>query len=169
MQLNTLTVFLFGYFMMTEEINFKILQNRFNEIKDFYSSENYKYIHARTVENFLAHADNFSIKRHRQKIYNTLWKYFDIISSTQIDNVAESQKLFDAFIRPLTIIFSESIGFHTAVRLWIMIVWAVPVFALLYLIKAPVYFYTGLAVFIILLLIRQLYFNAQKKTQGFMY
>ena len=158
-----------GHFIMTDEINFITLQNRFREIKEFYSAENYKYIHARTIENFLAYADSFSMKHQRQEIYSTLTEYFDMISFKQIDNIIESRKLFDKYIRPLTIFFCDLRGFHMAARLWIMIVWTVPIFVLLYLFKVSIYFYAGLAALIILLVVRQLYFKAQRKTYGFMH
>ena len=155
--------------IMTDEINFIALQNRFKDIKDFYSNENYKYIHFKTIDNFLAHSDIFLMKHHKQEIYSTLTEYFDIISSRQIDNINESLELFNKFIRPLTNLFSDLRGFHLASKLWIMILWALPFFILLYFLKASIYFYVGLVALIFLLAIRQLYFKRQKRTYGFMY
>jgi len=155
--------------LMTDEIKFITLQNRFKEIKGFYLKENYKYIHAGSVDNFLAHSDNFLIEHHKQEIFKTLTEYFDVISSKQIDNITESLKLFNKYIRPLAGLFSESRGFHMAIKLWIMILWALPFFILLYFLKASIYFYIGLGILLILLMIRQLYFKRQKKIYGFMY
>ena len=154
---------------MTDEMDFIILQNRFKEIKDFYSTKNYKYIHVKTVDNFLAQSDNSFMKHHKQEIFKTLTEYFNIIDSKQIDNITESLKLFNRYIRPLTILFSDFRGFHMATRLWIILLWALPFFILLYFFNASIYFYIGLAALIILLVARQFYFLNQKKTYGFMH
>ena len=154
---------------MTNEIKFITLQNRFKEIKDLYSKKNYKYIHVRTVDNFLAHSDNILIKHCKQEIFKTLTEYFDVISSKQINNITESLELFNKYIRPLTNLFSELRGFHMATKLWIMILWTLPFFILLYFLKSSIYFYIGLGALIILLMIRQLYLKRKKKTFGFMY
>lgn len=71
------------------------LQTRFAEIKDGYANENYKYIHVRTIDNFLSHADDFSMKYHRDEIHKALTEYFDVISSKQIKNVTDSLELFN--------------------------------------------------------------------------
>jgi len=155
--------------IMTDEINFITLQNRFKGIKDFYSKENYKYIHVKTVENFLADSENFFMNQHKQEIFKTLTEYFDIIDLKQIDNISESLELFNKYIGPLTNLFSDLRGFHMAARLWTMLLWTLPFVILLYLLNASIYFYIGLAVLTILLVARQVYFKRQKKTYGFMH
>jgi hypothetical protein len=155
--------------VMTDEINFIALQNRFKEIKSFYSRENYKYIHVKTVGNFLTHSEKFFMKQHKQEIFKTLTEYFDIINSKQIDNITESLELFNKYIRPLTNLFSDLRGFHMASRFWIMLLWTLPFFGLLYFLNASVYFYVVLASLIILIVARQVYFMKQKKTYGFMH
>ena len=154
---------------MTEEINFLTLQTRFKEIKEYYSTENYKYIHVRTIDNFLFHADYFFMKHHKDEIYKTLTQYFDIISSKQIDNITESLELFNKYIKPLTNLFIDLRDFHLAPRVWIILLWTLLAFVALFLVKASIYFYIGLLVLTILFIARQLYYSNQKKTYGFMH
>ena len=154
---------------MTDEMDFIILQNRFKEIKNLYSKKNYKYIHVKTVDNFLAQSDNSFMKHHKQEIFKTLVEYFNTIESKKIDNITESLELFNKYIRPLTILFIDCKGFHMAARLWIILLWTLSFFILLYFLNGSIYFYIGLAVLIISLVARQFYFLNQKKTYGFMH
>lgn len=153
---------------MTREINFLPLQTRFTEIKESYSAENYKYIHVKTIDNFLFHADSF-MNHHKEEIHNTLNEYLEIIGTTQIDNIAESLQLFNKYIRPLTNLFTDLRGFHMASRLWIKLSWTILIGILLFLLKASLYFYIGLFVLTIFILVRQLYYSRQRKTYGFMH
>ena len=154
---------------MTEEINFIALQNRFNEIKNFYPPKTIKYIHVRTVDNILAHANSFFMKHNKQEIFKALTEYLDIIGSKQIDNITDSLVLYDKYIRPLTNLFSDLRDFHMALPVWIMTLWLVPFYILLYFLKASIYFFVGLAALFILLVARQVYYTRQKKTYGFMH
>ena len=143
---------------MTDEMDFIILQNRFKEIKDLYSTKNYKYIHVKTVDNFLAHSDKSFMKHHKQEIFKTLNEYFNTIDSKEIDNITESLKLFNKYIGPLTILFSDLRGFHMAIRLWIILFWTLPFFIFLYFFNASIYFYIGLSALTFFLVARQFYF-----------
>ena len=154
---------------MTEDITFINLKSRFAKIKEFYSTKNYKYIHVKTIDNFLFHADSFFMKHHKEEICKTLTQYFDIISLKQIDNTAESLNLFNKYVRPLTNLFSELKGFHMAARPWIIIFATLLVSVIFYLLRASIYFNIGLIAFVILLITRQSYFSRQKTTYGFMH
>jgi len=154
---------------MTDEIDLPSLRKRFNEIKEFYSTENYKYIHAKTIDNFLSNADNFFMKRDQQEVYDILSEYLDRINSYQVDNITESLQLFNQYIRPLTPFFKQLKGFHMAFRFWIVILWTLCLFGLVYLLKVSFYFYIVLGVLFIFFIARQLYFDKKKKTYGFMH
>jgi hypothetical protein len=154
---------------MTDEIIFSTLQRQFKQIKELYSSENYKYIHVKTIDNLLSNADSFFMKSQKEEIYKTLSEYFDIIGSKQIDNVTESLELFNKYIRPLTILYSDLKDFHIAPRPWIIVLWILFSFFMLFFLKASFYFYVSLTALIVLLLSRQIYFIRQKKTYGFMH
>lgn len=145
-----------------------MLQNRFVEIKESYSAENYKYIHVKTIDNFLFHADSF-MNHHKEEIHKTINEYLEIIGSTQINNIADSLQLFNKYIRPLTTLFTDLRGFHMASRLWIKLSWTLLIGILLYLLRASIYFYIVLIVLTIFILARQLYHSRQRKTYGFMH
>jgi hypothetical protein len=157
------------HFHMTNEIDLPYLRKRFNKIKEFYSTENYKYIHAKTIDNFLSNADNFFMKRDQQEVYDTLNEYLDRINSSQVDNITESLQLFNQYIRPLTPFFKQLKGFHMAFRFWIVILWTLCLFGLLYLLRVHFYFYIVLTALIIFFVARQLYYDKKKKTYGFMH
>ena len=154
---------------MKDETDFFTLQTRFNKIKSLYAGRTQKYIHVKTVDNFLSHSDNFFMKEHRQQIFKLLTDYFDVIESKQINNITESLELFNRYIKPLANLFSELRGFHMAVRLWIILLWLLPIFILLYFLNASIYFYIPVVALVILFLARQVYFTRQNKTWGFLH
>ena len=154
---------------MTDDIDLLSLRKRFTEIKEFYSTEKGKYIHAKTIDNFLSNADNFFMKRDQQEGYDILNEYLERINLSQVDNITESLQLYNQFIRPLTPFFKQLKGFPMAFRFWIVILWTICLFGLLYLLKVSFYFYIVLTVLVIFFFVRQLYFDKKKKTYGFMH
>ena len=157
-------------FLMTDEIDFKTLQNRFKNIKELYSRANYKYIHSKTVDNFLYNADDSFMQTDKKEIYNRIVEYIEVInSSNQIDNAVQSVELYNEYIRPLTPFFTQLKGFHMAFRLWVVTLWTFCIFALLYLLSAPVYFYAIVVASFIFFISRQLFYDRKRKTYGFMH
>jgi hypothetical protein len=120
-------------FAMTQTLDFSILQNRFSEIKELYSSDKLKYIHIKSVDNFLFHADSLYMKHHKEEIYKTLNEYFDIIDSTQVDNPSDSLQLFNKYIMPLSNLYSDVKGFQPIFHLRTIIIWTVPIFILVFI------------------------------------
>ena len=154
---------------MTEAINFSNLQNEFNAIKKLYSNKNYKYIHAKTIDNFIFFADSFFLNKDKEEIYRTLSEYFSILNSTEVDNVHDSLKLFKKYIAPLTSLYIDLKGFHLALKFWIISISTLSFFLILYLVKAPNYYYIGLGSIFIILVARQLYYGKKKMIYGFLY
>jgi hypothetical protein len=154
---------------MKDETDFFTLQTRFKEIKSFYPGANLKYIHVKTVDNFLSHSDIFFMKEHKQQIFKLLTDYFDVIESRQIDTVSKSLELFSRYIKPLANLFSESRGFHMVMRPWIILLWLLPIFILLYFLNASIYFYAPVVALATLFFARQVYFTRQNKPWGFLH
>ena len=168
-QCSTLAATFIRNYFMIEEINFGDLQNRFTEIKKLYPLNKQKYIHANTITNFLTHANEFFMKNDQQEIHKTLSEYFDILNSTKIENVTESLQVFNKYIKPLTLLYSDLRGFHMAIRLWVLFISSIAIFFLLYLLKATTYFYIGTFALALFFVARQLYFKSRQKTYGFMH
>ena len=154
---------------MTETINFSNLQNEFNVIKKLYSNKNYKYIHAKTIDNIIYFADSFFMNKDKEEIHSTLSGYFSILTLDQVNNIHDSLKLYKTYIEPLTNLYSDLKGFHLSVKYWIISLVTLSVFVILYLVKASTYYYIVLAVIAILLVIRQLYYGEKRQLYGFMY
>ncbi len=154
---------------MIEDFNFSTLQSRFEQIKLSYTKDNYKYIHVKTVENFLYHANTFFTNHHKEQVFKTLSGYFNIIDREKIKSASQSRELFEKYLRPLSNLFHDLKGFHLVSQTWVIITWSLPLFGLLYFLNASIYFYIGLLVCVFYFLVRQLYFQRQRRTFGFMH
>ncbi len=154
--------------MLTNQA-FLTLSERFGNIKAQYDVGHRKYIHSKTVDNLLHHADSFSLKHHKDQIYITLAEYFDIIDTDHIDNTGDALNLFNKYINPLTILYADLRGFHLATKLWLIFVSAFLIFLLLYFLNTSIYFYIGLLILCLAAIFRQFYFERKGKTYAFMY
>ena len=154
---------------MIETINFLTLQNRFKQIKELYSSDRLKYIHIKSIDNFLFYADSFYMNHHKEEIHKTLSEYFDIISSTQVNNIRDSLQLFNKYIIPLTDLYKDLKGFKPILHSRTIIIWTLPILVLLFLLKSGMSFYIGLVIVVCFVFVRQLYYIRLKKAYGLMY
>ena len=145
---------------MTNEQNSITLNERFRNIKDQYDPKHLKYIHSKTVDNLLYHTDSFSLNHHKDQVHLALSKYFDTIEVNYVNNISTSLELFNKYIRPLTKLFSDLKGFHLTVKFWIISSWTIPIFIFLYFVGVPIYFYVGLAIIYIVVIIRNYYFDS---------
>jgi hypothetical protein len=109
------------------------------------------------------------VKHHREEIYKTFTEYFDIVGSKQISDIGESLELFNKYICPLANLFIDLRGFRLAPKPWVVLLWTLFVSVVLCLFDASLYFYLGLLVVTILIIVRQLYYSKKAKTYGFMY
>ena len=154
---------------MTETFDFSSLQNRFNKIKEIYLPESLKYIHAKTVDNFLFHADSFFMRNNKEEIFKTLTEYFENIDTRRIDNTADSLELFNKFIKPLATLYVDLKSFHLASRIWVILFLTILFIICLYFLHATIYFYIGILMIVFFLIGRQLNYKRQRKTYGFMH
>ena len=154
---------------MTGDQDFAKLRERFKNIKEQYDSGNLKYIHSKTIDNLLYHADSFWLNHHKNQIDSTLTEYFDTIEANHIASVYDALELFNKYIRPLTKLYADLREFHLAIKFWILLTWALPIFLLLYFVDASYYFYAGLFILYALAIFRNYYFESKKKTYAFLY
>jgi hypothetical protein len=154
---------------MVETIDFLTLRNEFKKIKGMYPIESYKYIHTKTVDHFLFHADSFNLNQHRAEVFNTLTDYFQEVRSTNVMDIAGSLQLFNKYIKPISRLYIDTRDFHLAIKTWVICLWVLPFFILVYLIKGSFYFYIALSILTIFLFVRNLYYRSRKKTYGFMH
>ena len=154
---------------MNGDHDFATLRKRFKNIKEQYDPGDLKYIHSKTVDNLLYHADSFLLNHHKDKIHLTLINYFDAIEMNNINNVSTSLELFNKYIKPLTKLYVDLKEFHLVIKFWILLTWVIPISILLYFVNAAFSLYLGLFIFYLVAIFRNFYFKRRKKTYAFLY
>jgi hypothetical protein len=154
---------------MIDKQNILALYNNFEQIKNSIPPSKLKYVHSKTVDNFIFHLEKFSYQAEKQKVYDGLTKYFDYLNNVRVEDAKTSQSAFIEYIHPLTNIYSDYLDFHLAIKPWIMILYAFVIASCLYLFNAPILAYIVGASVLLLLVVRHFYFQKKQKLYSIMY
>lgn len=152
--------------LMTDNQNLLILSKRFEDITSSYPLKLHKYIHTRSVRNFLFQLDKLESEWAHQRIYNQLDNYFDLIDESFIEDNSESIMLYDKFILPIAKTFNQFIPLHLVIRTRLVVMFSIIPLLLLYMFKSSLYFSILLIAIDIVLYARQLYYKNQKSSYG---
>ena len=147
------------------------LSNKFQQTKDSLPKDKHKYLHVKTVENFIYHLGDFSSDSQKEMAYNALTKYINFINETtiKITNAKESHKIFEKFLAPLVDSYVDSLGFRLAIKPWIWVLWTLIIFLVLYSFVNFLLLFSGLFTIDLIILFRQIYYHRQKKLYSFMH
>ena len=145
------------------------LSERFQKTKASFSKDLHKYIHAKTVDNFINHIDKFTYDAQKENVYESLSEYIDHVDSLTMLNAETAKETFAKYLSPLTILYSDHNDFHLAIKpFWIILATIFGVL-ILYFTNVPYYSYFVFIAIILLIEARQIYFQKQKKLYSILY
>ncbi len=154
---------------MIDKESILTLYNNFEQIKNSIPPSKLKYVHPKTVNNFIFHLDKFSYEAEKQKVYDRLTKYFDYLNNARVEDAITSQSAFIEYIQPLTNIYSDYLDFHMAVKPWIMILFTFVIALCLYYFNASFWTYIASSSVLLLLVARHFYFQKKQRLYSIMY
>ena len=145
------------------------LLERFQKTKASFSADRHKYIHTKTVNNFINHIDNFTYDAQKENAYKSLMVYIDHVDNLTILDAKTAKEIFAKYLDPLVTLYSDHNDFHLAIKpFWIILATGLGLLAL-FLINAPMYYFFVFISIIFLIEARQIYFQKQNKLYCILY
>jgi len=118
------------------------ISDKFQSLVNRYPKNKLKYIHYRTVQNFIFHLDNVSDNFQRDKITKSLTEYIELIDqSSVISNAIDAKELFQQYLEPIGNIYQQQLNFHISIKPATLLFLGIPLFLFLYLLKASTGYY----------------------------
>lgn len=151
---------------MVDNQNLLTLSRRFDDIISNYPLKLHKYIHTRSVRNFLFQLDKLESEWTRQRIYHQLDNYFDLIAESFIEDNSESIMLYDKFILPIAKTFDQCIQLHLVIKIRFVVMFSLIPLILLYLFDSSLYLLFLLVAIDIASYVRQLFYENQRSSYG---
>ena len=151
---------------MVDNQNLVALSKRFDDITSNYPVQLHKYIHIRSVRNFLFQLDKVESEWTRQSIYYQLDNFFDLIDERFIEDNSESIMLYDKFILPIAKTFNQCIQLHLVIKIRFVVMFSLIPLILLYLFDNSLYLLILLVAIDIAFYVRQLFYENQRSLYG---
>ena len=146
------------------------ISEKFQLVITLYPKSKLKYIHYKTVRNFIFHFEDLNDGFQKNEIAKSLNEYMELLSqSAIIDNAIEAREIFQKYLQPIGIIFEEQLNFHITMRPTTLLFFTLPLFLFLYLLKVPTGYYIGLLVLTVYIIARHIYFDRKKRIYSIMY
>ena len=147
-----------------------VISEKFKSVVNYYPRNKLRYIHYKTVQNFIFHLDNFSDNFQKDKIAKSLIEYIDLIDQSAIvGNATEARELFQTYLEPIVNVYEKQLNFHLTIKPTTVLFFAIPLFLFSYMLKASIVYYFGLLALIIPLIARHFYYESKRLVYSIMY
>jgi hypothetical protein len=143
------------------------LQRKLNDLiaQDICSE---KYCHLKSVSNFIYSYDKINATE-KERVFLLLDNYLEIIKEQPAFDATSSLELFNEFIRPIGVLYQETLSFMPMINLWVVGFWLFVLFIGLYIFHVPIvgYFIAGIPIFSYYMYV--FIKRVNKKVYGFMF
>ena len=154
---------------MNKEMEVEII-SKFKEIIKSYPKNRLKYIHWKSVRNFIYHLNNFPDNPDKSKIEIRLLEYIEIVDKSSVINTSQdSLNLFNAYLQPTGKLYEHYLDFHVVAKTSTILFGSLIIVVALYFLNANYLFYIGLIFIDFTIIYRHYYFAKQMKSYSLMY
>ena len=146
------------------------LSLKFDNVMNYYPKNKRKYIHWKSLRNFIYHLDTFPNERQKNKIQNTLLEYLQLINERSvIEDSKDSLKYFKEYLQPIGQLYEDNLKFHIIAKTSTIVFWSSLALIVFYFLNVPYSLSIGLLSVDFLLFVRHYYYARQKRCYSVFY
>ena len=154
---------------MTQEIDSQSLLIRLQELKLNYPEDNQKYLHTKSIENFLVYFDKIKPHSKQRFVYENISNFLTEAENETINSVGDCQILYSQYILKVGQLYSLKLSFsYAGTYKLIGIIFSIPIIGIFILKLSPLFYLADLILFLTIIIFQNRS-EKKKKTWGFLY